>query len=312
MPGILHGEHFIDSPGIPTALEPLLLKEAQWVYAGARSGHVIQQCYPDQHYTAWICDLQLTQPAEFQVNMDESCRAMLMVISGTASIYANEQSLPLLERHYYLLPPYHQARRLQALPGYFRMVVLLFNPVLTSLLGNVTDHAGQVQQGILMDGSRRQLQRILKNEEMGEIWQFKRQVLFLDLLLGSLEAINHASKLTGHLIPHRDFEKLEQVRQYIRSNMGKKLSVQMLAARFHILPAQLRHSYKQIYKHHLAEFIRTERLSRAKALLVQTEMPIHAIAWEVGYESAASFTRTFSMQFHQSPTDYRRMRKHSS
>lgn len=311
MPGILHGEQFVYSPGIPSDLEPLLLLEAKQLYAETRAGYMFQQYYADQHYTAWICDLQLDKQTELQISMPESSRALLMVLSGNATLHTQDQTLHLYEKNYCLLPQNHQARTLTVEAGSFRVVILLFNPLLTSLLGNAVDMSDIARKGTLGENCQQMILGILQNTDKGEIWRFKRQLLFLDLLFTSLEEINNAGRLERHHTLHRHFEKLEEVKHYIRNNMGKKLSVQMLADRFNMLPTQLRRSYKQVYKHHLADYIRTERLAKAKTLLHQTDMPVHAIAWEVGYESAAGFTRTFTLLFNQSPTDYRKSTRQS-
>ena len=100
-----------------------------------------------------------------------------------------------------------------------------------------------------------------------------------------------------------------KVQAYIKNNIDQKLSVQLLAKKFSIPYSQLRWAYLQVFKHHMWDYVRTERLRRATVLLVETEMPVHEIAWEVGYESAAAFSRVFTFHLRESPTDYRTSRQ---
>lgn len=306
-PGILQGDQFNYLQDIPAGFSPFLLNEAQAMCAEGPSGNIILQYFPDQHYTAWVCDVSLEKKTALKVALPESSTALLYTLTGNASISTRQQSLQLYEKSYTLLSLYRETPTLSVEPGYCRMIFLLFNPLLASLLGNTCYLEGQVQTGRYSENCLRLINDIHHNQDGGDIWHFKRQVLFLDLLFTSMEEIHYMDQRERRYSQHRDFKKLEQVRAYIHDNIGKKLSVQMLADRFDLSPSQLRRGYKQVYEQHLTSYIRNERLSQAKILLHQTEMPVHEIAWEVGYESAAGFTRIFTILFNQSPSDYRRL-----
>lgn len=305
-PGILQGDHFNYLQQIPASFTPFLLNEAKSLCAEGPNGHIILQYFPDQHYTAWVCDISLKKRTALKVALPGASMALLYTLTGNASLSTPQQSLQLYEKSRTLLSFYPDAPALSVEPGYCRMLFLLFNPLLTSLLGSTGYTANRMQSDRYSETCLQLINDIHQNKDKGEIWRFKRQVLFLDLLFTSMEEINSNERQEKRYSRHRDFEKLGKVKTYIHANIGKKLSVQMLADRFELSPTQLRRGYKQVYKHHLADYIRKERLSQAKALLHQTEMPVHEIAWEVGYESAAGFTRIFTMLFHQSPSDYRR------
>ncbi|GEP94087.1 helix-turn-helix domain-containing protein [Chitinophaga cymbidii] len=302
-PGILQGDHFDYLPDVPADFRPFLLHDAQTMCAEGPYGNVILQYFRDQHYTAWICDIHVERSIPLRVALPASSMALLFTLTGNASFPG---PLQLYEKSYTLLPPCQEAPVLKVEAGYCRMLFLLFNPLLTSLLGNISYAASPVQTGRYSESCQRLISSIHDNRDKGDIWRFKRQLLFLDLLFTSMEEITNTDREEKRSSQHRDYETLEKVKAYIHDNIGKKLSIQLLAGRFGLSPTQLRRGYKQVYKLHLASYIRNERLSQARALLHQTEMPVHEIAWEVGYESAAGFTRIFNMQFKQSPSDYRR------
>lgn len=306
IPGILQGDQFNYLRDVPAGFSPFLLNEAQVMCAEGPSGNFILQYFPDQHYTAWVCDVSLERKTALRVALPESSTALLYTLTGNASISTRQQSLQLYEKSCTLLSPYRETPTLSVEAGYCRMLFLLFSPLLASLLRNTGYPEGHIQTGQYSENCLRLLDNIHHNQGGGEIWRFKRQVLLLDLLFTSMEEINHTDRREKRYSWHRDFEKLEQVRAYIHDNIGKKLSVQTLADRFGLTSSQLRRAYKQIYEQHLTTYIRDERLSQAKVLLHQTEMSIHEIAWEVGYESAAGFTKIFTLLFRQSPSGYRR------
>jgi transcriptional regulator GlxA family with amidase domain len=54
------------------------------------------------------------------------------------------------------------------------------------------------------------------------------------------------------------------------------------------------------------EYIHTLRLEESKQLLESTDMPIEAVAVEVGYQDASFFNRLFRRKVHLSPAQYRR------
>ncbi|QEH40898.1 helix-turn-helix domain-containing protein [Chitinophaga sp. XS-30] len=303
-PGILQGDQFSYLQQVPAAPGPFVLNEAQTLCAEAPYGNILLQYFQDQHYTAWICDVNLEKRTTLQAGLPGSSLALLYMLTGKASLLAPYGSLQLQEQGCTLLHG-PEAPALSIEPGYSRIMLLLFNPLLTSLLDNTAHPVAGVLNISCNENCRRLINDILQNKVKGDTWRFKRQVLFLDLLFSTM----HEFSCQQGRPRHRDFGKLEEVRGYIRENVGKKMSLQTLADRFDIPAAQLRYSYKQVYKHHLTDYIRQERLSRAKLLLYQTDMPVHEIAWEVGYESAASFARIFNALYKQSPSAFRHSRR---
>ena len=55
-----------------------------------------------------------------------------------------------------------------------------------------------------------------------------------------------------------------------------------------------------------ATFIRSVRLQKARELLENTMLPIGEIALEVGYQDFSHFSRSYSKEFHQKPSETRK------
>ena len=53
-----------------------------------------------------------------------------------------------------------------------------------------------------------------------------------------------------------------------------------------------------------AEFIRTVRIKRGKALLERSQMQITEIAYSVGFNSLKSFTMNFKAEYGLTPSEY--------
>lgn len=300
----------------PRAIDPLLLKESDTAIDHNRFGNIEPQYFSDHNYTVWVYDLQLDKEELLQVRLPKVSAAMLYNLNGSATLNTcQSHQLKLQEKSYSPLSLQPNRHTLQMDPGNCKILILLFHPPYVSLMPDAAAANGPCQlqpkeEAISINKICQQLiEDVQKNEYGGELWRLKRQVLILDLFFKSLDEIGVTLQKELPIEQHPDYEKMVKVQMYIKDNIDKKLSVQMLAMKFHMAPPQLRRTYFQVFKQHMREYIRTERLHRATVLLIETEMAVHEIAWEVGYESAAGFTRVFTFTFRQSPTDYRKARR---
>jgi AraC-like DNA-binding protein len=63
--------------------------------------------------------------------------------------------------------------------------------------------------------------------------------------------------------------------------------------------------FKKVTGINFTDFLTRMRLERAKNLLLNPNMRISEIAFEVGFQSLTHFNRVFKRILGQSPTDYR-------
>lgn len=313
MRSVFQGGCFTSASRVPGETGPLILKGSDTNINQGRFGNIEPQYFSDHNYTVWVYNLELAKTEELTVKLPKVSAAMLYNLHGKATLSTcKSHQLKLEEKSYSplsLQPEYHTLRMN---PGYCKVLFLLFHPPYVSPVtgsGPVTEGCPlrPIEEANLINQTCQQLiEDVQRNDYSGELWRLKRQVLILDLFFKSLDEIGIPLHKEQPLEQHPDHKRMVQVQVYIKENIDKKLSVQMLAQRFAIPPGQLRKIYLQVFKHQMWEYIRAERLHRATVLLIETEMPVHEIAWEVGYESAAAFTRAFSFTFRQAPTDYRK------
>jgi AraC family transcriptional regulator len=67
----------------------------------------------------------------------------------------------------------------------------------------------------------------------------------------------------------------------------------------------LRRSFRATTNQTLNEFIEQARFQKAARLLVQTDLPLKAVAYRVGFSSAANFATAFKRHQGETPTAYR-------
>ncbi len=285
---------------------------------GNSVNHFITRYFSDQYYTAWMYDMLVPPQEPLPIKLPKASAVILYNLKGKAVLHSGHgHTLHLYEQSYSMLSLQPDHHMLMIGPDHSRVFFLLFHPPSAFLQDEtafIIEHPDQDHVSSINNICQQLIEDIYRNEQHhhSEIWRLKRQVLILDLLFKSMDEIGVYYRKEQPNVQHRDYEKIRMVKEYIRENIDKKLSIQQLAGRFNILPTQLRRGYQQVYKQGLTKYIQEERLRRAKRLLYETELPVHEIAWEVGYESAAGFTRVFHLFFQQSPTDFRRFSRNAS
>ncbi len=93
--------------------------------------------------------------------------------------------------------------------------------------------------------------------------------------------------------------------RYIRNGIGKRLSVDEVAAAVHVSPSHLSHIFRQDLGMTVMECTTRIRLEEAKRLLGDVRHSISEVARMVGYRDPAHFSRCFKKSEGVSPTAFR-------
>jgi two-component system response regulator YesN len=94
------------------------------------------------------------------------------------------------------------------------------------------------------------------------------------------------------------------VRDYIRHNLGKRLSLHEVAAVFNYSPNYLSQLFTKYGGGGFVEFITAERINAAREMLARGEGPVYEIAARLGFESAFYFSKVFKKVTGSSPRDF--------
>ena len=98
---------------------------------------------------------------------------------------------------------------------------------------------------------------------------------------------------------------MQQVLDYVHAHLDEEeLSVEALGSAVAMSRSNLFRKIKAITGQTPIELIYHIRLTRAMELLLERKHPIAEIAWQVGFKTASSFTKSFKKKFGKSPTDY--------
>ena len=100
--------------------------------------------------------------------------------------------------------------------------------------------------------------------------------------------------------------QLTDALSYIRSHHMQNLTLEDVAAQVYVSPYYLSHMFKEKLGVTFVEYLTRVRVEMAKNYLLNTQLPVAAIAERVGYEDAGYFGKVFKRLTGATPKQFRR------
>ena len=88
--------------------------------------------------------------------------------------------------------------------------------------------------------------------------------------------------------------RMLRARDEMDRRYAEPLDVPTLAAIAHLSVSQFGRVFKDVYGETPHRYLQRRRVERAMTLLRQTDRPVTDVAWDVGFASLGTFSRTFS------------------
>ena len=101
-------------------------------------------------------------------------------------------------------------------------------------------------------------------------------------------------------------DMMRQVKFYLTQNYSSPVTLEQLARRFEISPANLSRLFRNEFGVGFSRYLTTLRLESAVALLNSTNLPVSEVALRCGFSTSGYFIRVFRRHFGVTPKDYRR------
>ncbi len=98
---------------------------------------------------------------------------------------------------------------------------------------------------------------------------------------------------------------ITKAKQFIREHHSEDLSLGQVAAAVHTSIFYFCKLFRKVTGTTFTEFVSRTRIERAKNLLLNPNLRVSEIAYEVGFQSLTHFNRVFKKVIGESPTDYR-------
>lgn len=100
-----------------------------------------------------------------------------------------------------------------------------------------------------------------------------------------------------------DTEKMQLAKNYIIDNLSTNLTIPIIASAVGTNQCYLKKGFKEVFNQTIFEFIRENRMIKAKYLLENTSQNITEIAFAVGYASLSSFSQAYKNYFGITPLE---------
>jgi AraC-like DNA-binding protein len=119
------------------------------------------------------------------------------------------------------------------------------------------------------------------------------------------------SETQQHIHTASQVELVQQVCEFIGEHMDIRPTIEQLAARFYVSPAQLKKCFYDVYGESIYSHAKSYKMKSAAYELRTTTHTISEIAHSFGYDNSSKFSQAFRKVMGMSPTEYRKEMKNS-
>lgn len=153
---------------------------------------------------------------------------------------------------------------------------------------------------------RRSLRRMLHEQDTKPI-QFQTAIeqTFSSIILELFRRSQKVSLAEKAQLGRDSFSRAEKVLEYVAEQYYESQSLAGAAGMAHLSTRQFTNICRRISGRSFAQYVNDVRTKRAAELLKSTDMPVSAIAFEVGFEELSTFYRAFKKRHATSPLAFR-------
>lgn len=184
---------------------------------------------------------------------------------------------------------------------YPSLVKDLFEFDLSSSNYTVDYNLKQVQVDRLLENYRQSIDILLDNPELADENIIKTKLReFILLMTKSQQAPSQMDFLAALFKPTDTAFK-----SVIQHNLYANLSLDELSALSHLSVSSFKRKFKEVFNESPKKYINRKKVEKAAELLRSENTRISDIAYDVGFDSLATFNRNFTTEYGKSPSDYR-------
>lgn len=177
----------------------------------------------------------------------------------------------------------------------------LFEFELPSTTYNIDFNLQKVVIDRLLENFRSSIEMLIENPELADENMIKTKLReFVLLMSKSHDAPSELDFLAAIFKPNE-----VEFKSTIRNNLFSNLSIEELASLCHLSLSSFKRKFRETYNASPKKYINLKKVERAAELLRDQHIRVSDIAYEVGYDSIATFNRNFSAIYGKSPSEYR-------
>ena len=106
--------------------------------------------------------------------------------------------------------------------------------------------------------------------------------------------------------PGDDILPMGEILDELDRSFARPFSLKALAKRYHVSPGCLSSHFSRCVGMRPMQYVTLSRLTQARVMLMQTELPVMEVARQCGYNDVSSFVRRFREEFGVTPLQFRR------
>lgn len=155
-----------------------------------------------------------------------------------------------------------------------------------------------------------EIQEIWKSEGMPKLNELAESFDTIDELEKKVTSVLIAVEQKVILLREKrtNHHLIQEVRTYIKTHYANPdLSLAHLEEAFGVNGKYLSQLFKEEFGEKFVDYVAQVRIERAKALLMETSLPIQDIANQIGYTTSMTFIRVFKKRISMTPGDYRKV-----
>ena len=150
--------------------------------------------------------------------------------------------------------------------------------------------------------TRERLQSVYAGTKVLPSKQYEAMVKLLSIFA------EHISVMSNRIVVHRENSEspvIRRAKEFIVENQAEDLSLGQVAKAVNTSVFHFCKMFKKATGLNFTEYVSRVRVEKARNLLLNPNLRISEIAYEVGFQSLTHFNRVFKKITGQSPTDYR-------
>ena len=105
------------------------------------------------------------------------------------------------------------------------------------------------------------------------------------------------------------YSTVQAIKRDIENDLAAEKTLEELSEKFHVSRYYLAHAYKEITGYSIKNYRILCRIAEAKALLVDSSLPISKISEQIGFPDTSNFSKYFKKKEGYTPSEYRQIHK---
>ena len=153
----------------------------------------------------------------------------------------------------------------------------------------------------LLENYRQSINILLDNPELADERLVKMKLKEFILLMTKIEQAPSELDFLSAIFRPNEIE----FKSTIQNNLYANLTLDELAALSHLSTSSFKRKFKSVFNDTPKKYITRKKVERAADLLQSSSLRISDIAYDVGFDSLATFNRNFANYYKKSPSEYR-------